>query len=144
MAVTREDLVLVLVDGADGGSFPFDPVRLMKACFVTAMAGREGWRPLFNFRPYDYGPFDPGVYRSRDELVAQGLLDEERVGRYDAYTLTDAGHARVAAIEDELGAESAQWLRRVGTWVASKSFNRLLDDIYRKWPEYATQSVHRA
>jgi hypothetical protein len=143
MPVTREDLVLVLADGAEGGSYPFDPVRLMKASFVTAMAGREGWRSLFHFRPYDYGPFDAGVYRARDELVAQGLLDRSRRGRYDAYTLTDAGHARVAAIEDELGGDDIRWLRRVGSWVASKSFNRLLEEIYRKWPEYATQSVIR-
>jgi hypothetical protein len=143
MPVTREDLVLVLADGADGGKYPFDPVRLMKACFVTSMAGREVWRPLFRFRAYDYGPFDAGVYAARDSLIAHGMLDATHEGRYDSYVVTETGRARVAQLEadGELQADELAWLRRVGGWVSSKSFSKLLDEIYARWPEYATNSV---
>jgi hypothetical protein len=143
MPATREDLMVVLTDGAQGGTFPLDPVRLMKACFVTSMAGRDEWRELFNFRAYDYGPFDAGVYAARDELIGRGLLERTRTGRYDSYSLTEEGHRRIGEIEAELDESDAQWLRRVGAWVASKSFNKLLDEIYSRWPEYASQSLHR-
>jgi len=136
--VTREDLMLVLADGAETGPYPFDPVRLMKACFVVSMSGRQEWQELFHFRPYDYGPFDPGVYSARDALLAQGLLTATTSVRYDAYALTDAGRDVVADLIPE---DDVTWLRRVGGWVSSKSFSRLLDEIYARWPEYATQSI---
>jgi hypothetical protein len=142
LVVTREDLVLLIADGAEG-PFPLDPVRLMKGCFIVAMAGRPEWKGMFQFRPYDYGPLDTRVYSARDALVAEGLLDAERTGRYDSYVLTDAGRERVKEVETIVDAEDANWLRRVGSYVTSKSFDRLLDEIYTRWPDYATESVHR-
>jgi hypothetical protein len=38
----------------------------MKGCFLVSQRGRADWRTLFNFKPYDYGPFDRGVYAARD------------------------------------------------------------------------------
>jgi hypothetical protein len=142
MPATREDLVLVLADGAQGGDYALDPVRLMKACFITAMAAPEAdWRSMFSFHAYDYGPFDSGVYVARDALISRSLLTSERPGRYEQYSLTDSGRVRVAELEDELDADHLAWLRRVGAWVASRSFSRLLDEVYARWPEYATNSI---
>jgi hypothetical protein len=140
--MTREDLVLLLADGAEG-PYELDPVRLMKGSFIISQAGRPAWRNLFQFRPYDYGPFDTRVYSARDGLVNEGLLRVDRTGRYDAYSLTPAGTARIAAIEAELGPGDADWVRRTGRYVTSKSFAKLLDEIYTRWPDYAKRSVVR-
>ncbi len=140
--VASEDLILLLADGAEG-PYDLDPVRVMKGCFIISQAGRPAWRTLFQFRPYDYGPFDTRVYNARDALLSDGLLRADRSGRYDSYTLTDDGEARISEITEELGQHDADWVRSIGRYVTSKSFSKLLDEIYIRWPDFTTQSVHR-
>jgi hypothetical protein len=141
--VTREDLILLLADGAEEGQYDLDPIRIMKGCFIISQAGRTSWRTLFRFRPYDYGPFDVRVYGARDSLIAEGLLRREKTGRYANYTLTDDGRTRVEEIEQEIDENAADWVRRVGHYVTSKSFSRLLDEVYARWPDFAVRSVVR-
>ena len=43
VAVDREDLILLLADGAVG-PYDLDPIRLMKGCFIISQAGRPSWR----------------------------------------------------------------------------------------------------
>ena len=136
-----EDTILLLAAGAEG-PYDLDPVRVMKGAFVVSQAGRPAWREQFRFRPYDYGPFDTGVYRARDKLVAEGLLRADRSRRYETYHLTAAGRKRVAGLEARFSAD-ADWVERVGRYVTSKSFSRLLDDIYKRWPDFASKSVVR-
>ena len=138
--VDRQDVMLLIADGA-GGTFSLDPIRLMKGCFIVAEIGPPEWRDLFEFRPYDYGPFDPSVYRARDALVGKGLLEARPVGRYSHYAITDAGRERANEIAGGMDQRIAQWLRDIGHWVTSKSFNDLLREIYDRFPDYATRSI---
>ncbi len=138
--LTAEDVVVAIADGADG-PYHLDPIRLMKGCFLVAQRGREEWKRLFDFRPYDYGPFDQGVYRARDALVSRGLLSVTQGTRYPTYSLTEQGRARAREVARQLGQPDARWLARVGRYVSSKSFGRLLEEIYAAFPEYATRSV---
>jgi len=114
----------------------------MKGAFIVSQAGREPWKKQFRFRPYDYGPFDAGVYAARDKLVKAGLLEVDQSRRYETYTLTTSGQQRVAELEGRIG-DDAGWIRRVGHYVTSKSFSRLLEEIYRRWPEFASRSLIR-
>jgi hypothetical protein len=140
VAVDRQDVMLLIADGADG-RFPLDPIRLMKGCFIVAEIGPPDWKPLFEFSPYDYGPFDPSVYRARDALLGKGLLVAIPAGRYSHYKITEAGHERAEEIARGLDAPVAEWLRNIGHWVTSKSFNDLLREIYDRFPDYATRSI---
>jgi hypothetical protein len=138
----RQDVILLLAAGADG-PYDLDPIRLMKGCFVVSQVGRPEWREIWDFEPYDYGPFDTSVYRARDALLSRGLLQSDRNGRYSAYSLTDEGEARAAELAERLGTKYTEWLHRVGRYVTSKSFSSLLDEIYDRFPEYASRSVMR-
>lgn len=139
--VGRDDLLLLMAKGAEEGTYPFDAIRTMKSSFIVSQRGLTEWRDLFDFRPYDYGPFDASVYRSRDSLVAQGLL-EVRPGNYDATCLTDAGQARVQELEGQLG-PSADWLKQIGRWASSRSFAQLLREVYTEYPDFADRSIAR-
>jgi hypothetical protein len=133
------DLVLLLAAGSDG-PYEFDPIRLMKGAFIVSRAGRPAWRGQFRFRPYDYGPLDSRVYKARDSLLAAGLLRADQSRRYETYQVTPAGEERIAELERRLG-DDAEWIKRVGRYVTSRSFSRLLKEIYGRWPEFASKSV---
>lgn len=139
--VGRDDLLLLMAKGAENGTYPFDAIRAMKSSFIVSQRGLTEWRELFDFRPYDYGPFDASVYRSRDSLVAQGLL-QVQAGNYDATCLTEAGQGRVKELEDQLG-PSADWLKRIGHWASSRSFAQLLREVYSEYPDFAARSIAR-
>lgn len=138
--VGRDDLLLLMTKGAEAGSYPFDAIRAMKSAFLVSQNGRQEWRALFDFRPYDYGPFDQSVYTARDGLVARGLI-AVNPGRYPSYSLTDEGQARAAHLEQVI--PSADWLEQVGHWASSRSFAQLLREVYAQFPEYATRSIAR-
>ena len=137
----RQDILLLLAAGAEG-PYPFDPIRAMKGCFIVSEIGRNDWREQFGFRPYDYGPFDPSVYRARDALLQKGLLEAHATSRYASYGPTEAGRERVAQLQAQLSDEDARWLRQVGQYVSSRSFTDLLDEIYAQFPKYAERSVY--
>lgn len=136
--LTVEDVLLLLAKGATG-TYPLDPVRLMKGAFLISKRGRRDWHSMFHFVAYDYGPFDAGVYDARDRLSQRGLLEVSR-GYYDKYGLTPEGEERIRTLVDEHG-EDAEWIQRVGGYVTSRSFDRLLSEIYDKYPEYKTRSL---
>jgi hypothetical protein len=138
--ITREDLVLATAAGA-AGPYQLDPIRLMKACFLISQRGRADWKAQFDFRPYSFGPFDAGVYRARDALLARGLLVADRSGRYPAYSLSDEGHEEVARLREVIGDDNADWLARIGAYVTAKSFSELLDEVYATFPKFAVRSV---
>jgi hypothetical protein len=142
VALDRQDILLLLIAGGASGRYEFDPIRAMKGCFIVHKSGRPEWRGQFAFRPYDYGPFDPSVYRARDALVQKGLVAEQRRGRYGAYSPTEAGQQRVEELRSDLSNREATWLERVGRYVTSRSFTDLLDEIYERFPEYAERSVY--
>lgn len=139
-ALSREDVVLLLADGAEGG-FPLDPVRLMKGAFLVVQRGRADWKSLFNFEAYDYGPFDRRVYDVRDRLIYEDLI-QAIPGRYDSYELTDHGRQAVEEVAADLG-EDADWIRRIGRYVTTRSFESLLNEVYDAHPEFAVRSRFR-
>jgi hypothetical protein len=140
-SVSPGDVLLLLADGANG-PYELDPIRLMKGAFLVAQIGRQEWRSLFHFRAYDYGPFDVTVYRARDGLVTDGLLERDASGQYESYALSGAGRERAAALRHELG-DDAEWVRSIGSYVTSRSFSTLIREIYEKYPQYAERSLFR-
>jgi hypothetical protein len=140
-ALSPEDILLLLADGATG-QFALDPVRLMKGTFLVVERGRAEWRGLFRFEAYDYGPFDRHVYDARDRLIVDGLL-EVIPGRYDSYRLTQLGRERARELSMDLGGD-ADWMRRIGRYVTTRSFEQLLTEVYDAHPEYAVRSRFRS
>lgn len=139
--MSRKDLMLAAMDSC--GCQPFTPVQLQKLFFLidrqlsSALGG-----PFFAFEPYDYGPFDKGVYATADSLAAQGLLDiAADVRTQRTYRLTDAGRARGDAVRANLDPAVADHISKLASFVRGQSFSGLVSAIYKAYPEMRVHSV---
>lgn len=119
---------------------------MQKGVFLLSMGGPAAWRGLYDFSPYNWGPYSGGLAADLDRLRADNVLRVAAVpgSRYGQYVPTSAGqHLATSLWTDDLTAEERGFLQQVRRYVTSRSFDRLLTDVYREYPEYATESLFR-
>lgn len=145
--MTRRDWLLLLIafEGAPRG---LDPVRLQKAMFLFAQETDVPADQKYEFRPYNYGPMSRDVYDDIDGLVEAGLVERLPVPgqSWSRYNPTAEGVARGHELLKHALAEhsaAAGALYDLKESVASMTFNALLEDVYERYPEYATESLFR-
>ncbi len=77
----RKDLLLLVLAAADGAPV-VGVTRLQKYLYLLQEHG--GWRArlrtTYNFRPYDFGPFDDQLYADLDFLENLNLIAKEPAG----------------------------------------------------------------
>lgn len=138
--MNRRELVLAAL-AADGPSAEYEPVQVQKLFFlidkeIPELVGGEH----FNFRAYDYGPFDSAVYSEIESMAKVGLA-AIAPGYYRSYSLTPAGYEQGVLVLDGLAAQARDFLSRSAKWVRSLSFNQLVGAIYKAYPEMRENSV---
>jgi uncharacterized protein len=145
--VTRRDWLLLFIayEGAPSG---LDPVRLQKGMFLFAQEADVPEGEKYAFRAYNYGPMSRDIYDDLDQLVAAGVVEEVPVEgqSWSRYRPTAGGVRRGEELLGEaknLRADAAQQLYDTKHSVASMTFNALLEDVYERYPEYATESLFR-
>lgn len=123
-------------------TFPLDRIRMQKAIFLLTQRGPAEWKPLYNYQPYNWGPYSSALANDVRHLVEAGEMTVEPVkgSSYGTYRTTDAGDAQVAPIWNGLPEEHKQFVRNVRRYVTSKSFNKLLREVYAAYPEFAVKS----
>jgi hypothetical protein len=122
------------------GPADLDPVRVQKGMFLLSERGPA--RDLYAFRAYDWGPFSSAIYADLDSLTQQNYLEESTVpGRtWSTYRPTANGHAAAVAFAEQIGPDSAAWLRSARDFLTTRSFAQLLRDVYAAYPAYAVNS----
>lgn len=139
--LARSEVVLLALAAGGPGTL-FEPVRVQKLLFLIDREIPEPFGgPHFNFRPYDYGPFDRAVYDELDTLSQHGKVRIAEGADRRTYALTEAGLDQGRQGLTRLPSEVRQYLIELARWVLSLSFGRLLAAIYRRYPEMATNSV---
>ena len=135
-------LLLIALDGAPAG---LDPVRLQKGMFLLAQEGELPAGERYAFRPYNYGPMSPRLYRDLDGLVRRGLVERRPVPGYSwsRFAATERGAQRVAALRASADARVVARLAAIKRTVVALSFADLLAMVYDRYPAYATRSVFR-
>ena len=136
------DLPLLLASetfASDDEPQPLDRLRMQKGVFLLEMGGPGLWR-LFDFEPYNWGPYSRGLASTVNKLVEDDMLAKVSVprARYHAYRTTAHGEG---AITVDLSSAEEDFIRRVRAFVTSRSFAQLLRDVYAAHPEYATRSL---
>lgn len=138
------DLALVLAsDAASSGDeqYPLDKIRMQKAAFLVSMRGGEALR-LYEFEPYNWGPYSGELNSDLRALTGADLISVESVSgsRHGAFRTTPLGEHAANAVWANLTEQQRTFIRAVRKFVTSRSFQRLLRDVYAGYPEYATKS----
>jgi hypothetical protein len=143
--MNRKDLVLAIL--AASGGRPYTPVQIQKAVFIVCdqVPDLIDEGPGFNFRPYDYGPFDADVYADIADLQLSGeaVIAPSGSGNWNTYAASDAGLSRGQGLLYEMEEDEYQYLEKISNWVRSLSFNRLVKSIYDKYPHMRANSIFR-
>lgn len=118
------------------------PVQVQKLFFILdkeipALTGG----PYFNFKPYDYGPFDPEVYREIELLQFGSLAVIQSRGKSRTYMLSTDGIREGLNFASKLPQPAQAYIKRVGEFVRRLSFSKLVSSIYKQYPEMKANSV---
>ncbi len=143
MTINRELIVLAALAVSKGKVHT--PVQIQKLLFlidknIPAMV--QG--PHFNFKPYDYGPFDRDVYTILEKLALEGLVEIIESGQsWKKYALTLRGNELGQQVLSSIEEKGQQFIKEISDFVLSLSFPQLVSAIYKAYPEMKQNSVFR-
>lgn len=139
----RHELMTAALAAA-GENASFTPVQVQKLFFlIDREASHLVDGPHFDFRPYDYGPFDRTVYDELDMLSLSGSV-AVALGRYRLYSLTAEGFSEGQRLLETLPVPTRRFLCDAAGWVRSLNFQQLVAAIYRRYPDMKVNSIFRS
>ncbi|NNH47557.1 SocA family protein [Stenotrophomonas maltophilia] len=142
--VSMDRMEVMLAALASGAHEEFSPVQLQKLMFlIDRNIGSAIGGPFFDFKPYDYGPFDVGVYNEFSVLSELEMGDCHGDGKGRRYRLNDEGRARAQEVIAKLQPEVRDYMKSIAEFVQKVSFTTLVSSIYKHYPEMKVNSVFR-
>ncbi len=136
----RRDIVLAAMSQQE--TRRFTPVQLQKLFFLLDQEASELMDgPKFEFRPYNYGPFDAAVYEQLESLAQEGLATIAGPHRFREYALTTDGVKEGKAVAKRLPPRLVEYMGEVTEFVRRLSFAELVSAIYNNYPQMKTNSV---
>jgi hypothetical protein len=137
--LSRRDFVLAALAPAEGEAHT--PVQVQKLMFILEQELPTGiCEPGFDFRPYDYGPFDKQVYEDLEALAAKEWVDI-RPGPWRTYRLTVKGQERGETCLRKLPEHLQEYIRKISGFARRLSFTQLVSAVYKKYPWTRERSV---
>lgn len=123
------------------GNGVIEPVQVQKLMFMFAQETGVPADEAYEFVPYNWGPCSFEIYSDMDDLINTGVVERYTTNRgWSRYGLTDEGRAKVERLRDSADTTSLNELDQWREWVTDKSFRSLLNEVYRKYPQYAIAS----
>ena len=140
--MNRQEVILAGMTPAKGA--PHSPVQVQKLFFlidrnISHLIGAHH----FDFKPYDYGPFDPAVYHELEALAREQLVDISLNNNWRTYRLTVAGQMQGDTLLAALNPHARAYIERASQFVRELSFTQLVSAIYKAYPEMKVNSVFR-
>ena len=133
---------ITLAAMAPANGEPHSPVQMQKLLFLLDReAGELVEGPHFDFKPYNYGPFDKTVYRILERLDQKGLVTVRSEGWRRTYALTPKGQEQGRKLLDAMDEQARQYIERASAFVLKLSFIELVSAIYKAYPDMRENSV---
>jgi hypothetical protein len=143
MSLIPKDWTLLVIAAGHGAGL--SPVQLQKSLFLIGQNltfSRLCVERFYQFKPYDYGPFNSEIYEDAEELAFEGYVTLSSAGRpYRRYSVTDSGLARADEIRKNLEVVSTKYLDDVVGWVRAQTFESLVKSIYKAYPQMRVNSI---
>ncbi len=137
--MNRVDFLLKIIAAADGEAVT--PAQLQKVAFRLGMEWTE-YLPddYYAFRKYDYGPFSAEIYRDAEQLERQGkiTISINPRGGWKEYSVT---RYELDADLEEIPEQVLLYIDETVRWARTLSFQGLVREVYRMYPEYRENSV---
>ncbi len=136
----KQQIVLAAM-AAGGENASFNPAQIQKLLFLIDNEIPE-WidGPHFDFKPYEYGPFDRMVYTIVESLHSAGNVNVDRTGQYPQYALTPQGYRQGIEVQGKMPTFASAYLVEAAVWIRTLTFRQLLTAIYAEYPEMAVNS----
>lgn len=137
----KKDLLLACLSVA--GKESYQPVQIQKLVFLLQDRGLK--EKVFDFTPFDYGPFDPQIYKSLEELSYEGLVEiiGEPFTKNRRYRLKPEGAEKAKGALNKLSPQNQEYAERLFHWMKGLSFAQLVGAVYADYPKMRENSVFR-
>ncbi|AJF27985.1 MULTISPECIES: hypothetical protein [unclassified Haloarcula] len=140
---SQRELLLMLFEESEQHKIE-GRTRLQKLVFLVQQLWDQSDSEVFNFEPYDYGPFSADILHELDHMEEDGLIEEQVTrlpkGKKYTYTLTDQGEQYLSETSDVSDGEIGSVVQRVISQFDSMPISRLLEYVYNKFPDYTVNS----
>ena len=131
----REWLLLSIREG-------IQPIQLQKLLFKFAKEADAPQQELYDFEPYNWGPCSFEIYDDLGTLRLEDLVESVPSGRgWNAYRLTDKGKGVEQELRQKADDKLQGRLDEKYRYVTSRTFDELLKDVYKDYPDFATKSL---
>jgi uncharacterized protein YwgA len=141
--IPEQWLLLSLSCAKDGR---FSPIQAQKTMFLLEMEAK-GFvgDEFYKFKPYLYGPYSPAIASDLEKLKQNGQVDTGTPTPFQraSYLITPQGSREASSLSESVDPRMMQFVRRTVDWVKAQTFTSLLGEIYKKYPDYATQSIFK-
>jgi uncharacterized protein YwgA len=120
------------------------PVQVQKVLFLVGQYFTDAvGSDYYDFKPYNYGPFDATVYRDLDSLRWEGFVVSVPAdgGSWSEYEITAAGSAKAAELVKRADSDALGYIKRVASWARQITFSELVRAVYKHFPAYRENSV---
>jgi uncharacterized protein YwgA len=138
------DLPLMLSSSALASpdeQYPLDRIRMQKAVFMLVQRGPQPWRELYDYRPYNWGPYSSALNGDLGRLANESLVvTREGNSRYPAYVASPEGENHAKELLQALSPEEKRFVSAIRHYVTTRSFPQLLREVYAAYPDFATKS----
>lgn len=95
---------------------------------------------LFDYYPYNYGPFSKELNQAVNDLIEEGMIEEKRSGDYFIYGITEKG-LKTSPTQKNLNDKEQKAIKQVCEHVKDFKPRDMLDYVYRKYPDTTINSL---
>jgi len=119
-----------------------EPIQLQKTLFKFAKESGAPEQELYTFIPYNWGPCSLEIYDDLGQLRDEGLVEFVPSGRgWNFYHLTKTGVEKADKLRKEAKHTFLKKLEAARSYVTSRDFETLLSDVYKEYPDFASESL---
>lgn len=140
--LSKEEFVLAVLSASENNRYT--PVQIQKIFFILDREIPEHISgPVFDFKPYDYGPFDSTIYQIMEMLIEKGYVSRhgESIEKSRSYSLTTDGRVAGNSHLKTLNDSANSYIADVISFVSKLGFSQLVQAIYKKYPDMKVNSV---